>query len=343
MRHIRKAVMAVGAVLTIQAISHAGVLGVAENYNAFIFQDMGDSYGYAEGAVAVGGNASLFDYDVATSLTAGTNVVIGGNLSFASDNVSGNMIGGSVIANQSITMDNGGPTGDVTTNESFAGTGGPTMGGTIYYLDTYSNAGPNTYNTMQLSSPVPLPVDFASAQTDLLNTSNQLMGLTNNGSTSINLFDLTLTGTQTGLNVFSVNADDLMAATSISINLPTGAFAVINVIQSPDSYGAITLPAGITTNGYDPTDVLWNFNSFTTMTILDSFAGSILTPSANVVFVGGDLSGTLVANSLSGSGQFFSSDTYNHNIFVPLPASIYAGVVLLTGTAISRWLVRRSI
>jgi choice-of-anchor A domain-containing protein len=283
--------------LTLQPIAHAGVLGVAEGYNAFIFGNMSVQDSDTEGAVAVGGNATYTSYSIAQSLgNSGTNLVVGGNLNFSNGTIYGNtVVGGSATISSAST-------GSVTSH---------------------------------VSTPT-LPINFSAAQTNLTQTSTYLNGLSNTGSYVDAWGSLTFTGSNDGLNVFSIAASTLDSSYGITINIPSDAFAIVNVIGST----SVSLPnVGF---NFNSTDVLWNLSGVTTLSMA-SFNGSILAPSANVSFNNGALNGTLVANCLTGSGQL-NDVLFNHTVSqpnlgpststVPLPASVEGGLVLLSGMGI---------
>jgi choice-of-anchor A domain-containing protein len=310
--------------LAIQSAVHAGVLGVAEEYNAFIFQNMNQTSD-TEGALAVGGNLILNNYSVGLDVSgSNTNLVVGGSLTFH-----GGSINGSTVVGGNATFTNTAPAGNVTVGGNYTSDNQPS--GTVFYKGTFS--APSWANPGVAVSSVTLPVDFSAAQTSLTQTSTSLKSMPSTGSFVDSFGSLTFTGTNAGLNVFSIAANTLDSSNGITITIPSGAFAIVNVTGST----SVSLPnVGL---NFNSADVLWNLSGVTTLS-MSSFDGSILAPSANVTFNSGALNGTLVANSLSGGGQL-NEDLFQHTVLtpsfgptVPLPASVEGGLVLLAGMGI---------
>ena len=111
---------------------------------------------------------------------------------------------------------------------------------------------------------------------------------------------VTLTGTNSGLNVFDVSAADISGKNNLVLDAPTGSSALINVSGSSISL----LNQGFAVQGVDPSKVLFNFTDATSLSLGGiSIYGSILAPSAAVNFSNGQLNGLLVAKSFDGNGQ----------------------------------------
>jgi choice-of-anchor A domain-containing protein len=320
MRLICKSGITVAALWFAGATASAGVLGIAGNYNAFVFTLLSATDSSSEGALAVGGDVSVTDYTIGTSTSTGTNLVVAGDLS-----ITNGLINGSAITAGSTTIFETGVTGDITTGGDYTGDSGPTNGGTIFYGGTY--AGPPDATHQQVAS-VTLPVDFPSVETQLTNTSDSLAALTNTGSSTDDANDLVFTGAEDGQNVFSVDADDLANATKITFNIPPDATAIINVIDADDSGTAFLPDADF---DFDPGQVVWNFDNFSAV-LGSSFAGSILAPTSVVALGDGGVRGTIVADILT---------TDDEVLTIPLPSSVWAGLVLLGGLWISRRAVYR--
>ncbi|HWB54948.1 MAG TPA: choice-of-anchor A family protein [Tepidisphaeraceae bacterium] len=326
MRFIGIPVLAASVVLGLSArFAPADVLGPADGYDALIFQNM-TSGSDSEGALAIGGTFNLNGYSVASHLgTTGTHLVVGGNL-----NMTGGSINGDTYVGGTATINNAGPAGNLYT-DNYAGNNGPNK--TVYYTGTYS--GPSWINHTQISS-FTLPVDFATAQTQLTQTSSALAGLVNTGTLINNYNSLIFSGTNSGLNIFSVDASLLAGCYGVTVSIPSGAYALINITGST----SVTLPnVGFT---FDANNVLWNLSGVNSLT-MTSFSGSVLAPGADVSTSYGQFDGTLVAKSFTGNTELHNY-SFNHDIptsspgisTVPLPASAYAGLALLAGLGIYR-------
>ncbi len=112
---------------------------------------------------------------------------------------------------------------------------------------------------------------------------------------------LTLTGSGAERNVFEVSAADLAAASNVTISVPSGASALINIRGTSGSIKN----KGFNLQGISAERLLWNAPDLVSVEIASvAFPGSLLAPRADVVFNNGNFRGTLVAFSLNGSGSF---------------------------------------
>ena len=267
------------------------VLGPADGYNVFVFGNAKLSSD-SQGALAIGGDATLTSYSVAGSAPASnTNLIVGGNLTATYGTINGNAL---VAGNVDYT----GPSvnGSITSggNVNFHNSGGSVTNG-VYETGTYT--GPSYLTNAHITGPVALPIDFAGAKSVLTATADALATLNSNGVTTITYGALTFSGTNASTNVFNISASQLSGVNGITINIPTGADALINVT----GIGSVALPnVGF---NLSPASTLWNLDGFSTVTT-SSFSGSVLAPHADVTFNSGSFNGTLVANSLTGGGQF---------------------------------------
>ncbi len=170
---------------------HAGSIGIAQGYNAFILGNDSEANTDAEGKVAVGGTASFTNYSVASTYPANTPaaLVVGGSLSFTNGSVNGDVYS----ANPSTALN-------------------AKVHGTIYDNTT------------------PTPINFAEAQTQLTSEGAYLSTLTGNGTINTSS-GLSLTGTDATLDVFNLAPGQLAQANGmgLSINVPIGATVLVNV------------------------------------------------------------------------------------------------------------------
>lgn len=166
-------------------------LGVAKDFNLFVFENLNQPSSDTQGKLAVGGNAYLANYSVGDQLppNSGDVLIVGGTLTY----ISGAVYNGNVVYGVSTNL----PQSSVSIT-----------GGTLRQ-DT--------------------PIDFAAAKAYLQNLSTTLGGYTANGTVSLQWGGLTLTGTDPYLNVFAVNGSDLSSANNVTINAPNGSVVLVNI------------------------------------------------------------------------------------------------------------------
>src|SRR5262245_22510691 len=167
-------------------------LGVAADFNAFVFGDMNALTSDTEGRVAVGHDATFYAYGIGDKLpnSHGTrdDLIVGHDLTYTYGQVfSGNIAYGNTATLNSIGTPNG---------------------------------------TVRQEAGV---VDFAAAQAALTTMSNVLGAEAPNGITTVRHNNLTLRGTNTTLDFFTVTAAQLGNAKNICVIVPRDATVVINV------------------------------------------------------------------------------------------------------------------
>ena len=327
-------------------------LGTANDYNVFVFQtgtlETGGSQ--IEGRLAVGGEAHTKNYSIASLVPTADaqvpyNVVFGGNGSTNGTTWSGTIYG-SIISNGATTtiktpdvrgsvyaikaLDLGGSTG----------TGG-TVNGNAVYGTTFRKDSNVTVTGQTQQATSTLPFSFATAESDLRAISTRLKNLAATGTTTVQYGGITCTGTVAGLNVFNVSITSLNSCNNFTINVPSGATAVINITGT----GSPAMQNfGITLNGTDAGKVLYHFPDATSVGFGTSggieVKGSVLAPNAAVNFGNGQIDGTLVCNSLTATGLFKHVPfTGNLTSSAPLvlssltvsPASVIGGQQTATG------------
>ena len=238
-------------------------LGAATPFNVFVTGDASLQGSDSEGALAVGGNATLRDYSVGATLPTsnGTRnvLVVGGNLTFTN----GAVQNGNAVYGGKGTL----------TNVTFP-QGGSAQQGSV--------------------------LDFGAATTQLRGLSTYYATLTTNGTTSVQNSALTLSGSSTTLNVFTVSGSAVAGARSVTINAPASSTVLVNI---DGTTGGFT-NANFTLTGVDASHVLYNFYQATALTLQNvAIQGSILAPSAAIDFTAGVITGTLVGASLNSGGQ----------------------------------------
>lgn len=275
----------------------------AKDYNLFVLGDWASQYSDVQGRAAAGGNVTLNGYSVGSSLSSsasGTNTLV----------VGGNLN----FSNGSVSQGN-------------VAVGGTASGGV-----TVSNGTTTTGSTGGL--------DFAAESTRLQTLSDTLATYATTGTTTYQYGTLTLTGTSSGLNVFTISGSDLSSANSISISTPTGSQVLINVTGTTDSLSNL----GISLSGVVQTMVLYNFYEATSLSISGvSVLGTILAPDAAVSFNNGNINGTLIAGTFSGNGElhnYLYQGTLLDNVsVVPEPSG---WVMMIGGFGLIGGMLRRA-
>lgn len=258
-------------------------LGIAQDYNAFILQDINASGGDTEGRLAVGRDANLQFYGVGSHLTNshGTrdDFIVGRNM---------NAMGGWQVFNGNAVWGNSLIAGPTTPN-------GSTFHGT--------------------------PIDFAAATIDLTNRANQWSAISPNGTAVYDGFaTLTITGTDPNLNIIDIPGA-LWSNPSISsrfVNAPAGSTVLINISGTTNSMsGGLALTGGVTKQ-----TVLWNFYETTALnSSFLSMQGSVLAPLAHLELNGGNFEGISVLGSAHtfNGGEFHN---YGFDGKIPEPATL---------------------
>jgi choice-of-anchor A domain-containing protein len=291
MRNIRIALLALAlTVIAMPTVSQAAGLGVAGNYNVFVFGSFTASNSDAEGRVAVGGSASFSSYSVASARPENNTydgLVVGGALSYNNGEIHGNArVGGSV-----------------------SGSGYTVKGGAMY---------PNAV----------VPIDFNAAKTYMQNLSGTLSTLQATGNVSNDYGGLVLTGDgTTNAQVFNIDGSSLTSSIwgiKALNNVAVGTTIIINISGTSVDFN-LAMQALDAHSQY----VIFNFYEATDLTLeYQSIEGSILAPFADVTGKGGNLDGTLIANSFDGATEFHDN-TFKGDLPTPIP-----GAVWLLGTGL---------
>ncbi|MCE1187686.1 MAG: choice-of-anchor A family protein [Ignavibacteria bacterium] len=255
------------------------VLGPASDFDLFSFSDVTAPSSDVEGRVAVGNNAYFSNYSIGYKLPVSHGAV------------------DALIVNNNLTFNSG-----------------AVYGGNIVYGNV-TNLPVNTVSINDGTLRKDKPVDFVAAKDYLSTLSTSLGGYSVNGTTIFQYSGLTLTGTDTKLNIFSVKAADLNAATSVAITVPNGAAAIVNISGTD-----IQWSGGLTVNGTEINNVLYNFPNAVNLKISGiDVRGSILAPLAQLDYNSGVINGQVIVNGMSGQGQinhkpFFGSIPVDNKI-----------------------------
>jgi choice-of-anchor A domain-containing protein/uncharacterized repeat protein (TIGR01451 family) len=273
-------------------------LGPAQDFTITAFGDLNLMYTDTEGAMAVGGDASLTSFTVNASRAnqgyTGLALSVGGGLTFTY----GSLWGGATVGGKA----------------TLTGVGGVT--------------------SLTEGTPPPVP-DFAALLAALAARSDQWADIEPAGSAAPYPNGVLLKGTDPVRNVFTVPASTLMAAGEININVPVGSTTLINVTGSSYSLGATSTiryydaASGTYRDwGHDaPTadlarlrdGTLWNFPEATEIHFAKGFAwqGSILAPRAVMDTTYLQINGNVIVGALYGTGE---THLYPPDLCLPDPA-----------------------
>ncbi len=243
----------------------AAAFGVASDYNVFVFGNMNQSSD-AEGRVAVGGNATFTNFGIGDRLPnsngSDTRLVVGGDLTYNG----GQVFGGNAI-----------------------------VGGTVntpVFFNCTPNCGVSQGN----------PINFAAAQQDLLDLSQQWGNLAPTGTAEHKWGGIWLQGTNSDVSVFNIDGSWFGQSTYLNLsNVSNNATLLFNVSGSAVNISNF----GLNLHGFQRENIVFNFTEATSLATTGfSFYGSVLAPQAHYTFNNGNVEGNLVAASVSGSGEF---------------------------------------
>jgi choice-of-anchor A domain-containing protein/uncharacterized repeat protein (TIGR01451 family) len=258
-------------------------LGPIDTWSIVVQGDLRQENTDAEGRVAAGGDVTLANYGVASKLPV--------------DGARVDLVAGGDLTGSNVGVNRG------------SVTYGGTLRGTVY--------APN--GTIRHAAP---QQDFATLFTAAAARAEHWAALEPDGTVSGPVYGaLTLTGTSTTLNVFTIAATKLQQAQRILIRVPFGSSTLINVTgaqyttaQYPTSSIELWNGTQFVQFGNEAPSpelealrraMLWNLPDATRVQIGPGIAwqGSVLAPHAVVRFDNGQLNGTLVAGALQGTGE----------------------------------------
>jgi choice-of-anchor A domain-containing protein len=238
----------------------AQVFGAAADYNAFVLEAYNGFNSDSEGKVAVGGNATIQNYDIGLLDPGGNALVVGGNLSFTNGTIRGNSV----------------------------------VNGSASYTNTaFTNGG---------SAQSGMPLNFGAAGSYLMGVSDVWESLASTGTAQNQFGNLNLSGSNANLNVFNLTAAQLSGISSVNVNVPEGAAAIINVAGSSVSFPSI----GYSYNGSQDkgkmVNVAWHMPDISNIN-MSYLGGTMFAPRADVKGTWGVINGQLIANSWDGPTQ----------------------------------------
>ncbi len=246
------------------------------------------------------------------------NVFIFGDFTSSGSDTEGRLAVGrdAVLTNYSVGNALGSPGGDsLVVGRNLTFTSGQVNNGNAVYGNsaTTTNFGIPNGSVIQGN-----PIDFAAAQAQLTGLSGSLAAMGMNGSFVDYYGTLQFVGTDPSLNTFTVTAPSVNSATGIQINAPANSTVVINIGGDNIYFDYF----GISIANTDKQHVLYNFYEATKITIAGiSVQGSILAPLATVDFTNGNVEGTLIANNVSGQGEYHNYK-FQGNLPIPEPSGV---------------------
>jgi choice-of-anchor A domain-containing protein len=275
--------IAVSGLLLGALVGQAGAisLGTAGEFNAFIFEDFTATATDTWGRVAVGGNATLANYDAGSRLSPSDEdvLIVGGDLNFTG----GSVFNGNAVIGNNATLHNVTAHNDLqVVNGSLSLNNGEVKGDIVY-----GGA---------------LPVNFADERAYLEALSTRLATKVATGTTSYNYNGVQISGNKAeALQVFQIDGAKLSAASYIDFDtssISDNATVVFNVsgsmatMQYMGVQSLATIRSNVLFNFYEAAEV--NLNGI-------QFEGSLLAPFAHINGNNGELNGTVIAQSWSGS------------------------------------------
>jgi len=253
-------------------------LGCVGKYNIFILENIDMRNTYVEGRVAVGGNVTLQNVGVGggirplPSYGTDSSLIIGGNI---------NIIGGRNYSGNTVRN-----TGSNVISNTMSRSNGALITGISNYFD-----GKGEY------------LKGASASWSRLST---------NGDCGVDLGDLTLKGVDPCLNIFQINANNVVASdlkleqlNSINIVAPPGSTILINVAGINIAFGSCQiLRNDIAATRVDARTIIWNFPLASKWTNkATTIYGSVLAPFASAKTIFSEINGNVIFKFLSGNAE----------------------------------------
>ena len=293
----------------------SGTLGTAGNYSEWVAGSVTRGIGTVAGPVAYGGSATFGQYSPSI---AGPTIAAGVAANASSLNL---LVGGALTVYGPSTLDAG--SGKIAGAEAPDATLTVIGGGTVTNNVTSSG----------------LPFSFTSVGTGLVAASNGWAAASATGTTVLSGATLTLTGTDSTQDIFTVTEAQLAAADNIVINVPSASpqpTVLINVTGT----GSYTNPSGqnITyTNGgtAQAATTLWNFNQASSITLSGlTWDGTIVAPFVSKLSASnGSILGSLIIGGSGAGGAFATSVTPATHTW-DTGTTNGSGLVLFTGACL---------
>lgn len=282
MLSIRRVALCSALLLTINHNAWADLnpFGTANEYNIFTLSNAVHYGGDSEGSVAIGGAAHLKSFGVANKLSGNVDIglVVGGSLNFSNGEVS---VGDIHVAGTATTSSVGMPQGNLQSPSS--------------------------------------PIDFSVEKTYLQNLSTYWASLPSTGTIKLeNWGGLTLTGSNTDVNVFTLTAAQWKASRQITVNVPSSSSSIINIAGTSDHIPADHTWFGSMTANKHKT--VWNFHEATELSIQStSWQGTLFAPFAHFTYKNGNQEGHLIVDTLTATNYSAEAHWYRFTGDLPVP------------------------
>ena len=246
-----------------------------DGINVLVQNNFQSQFSEVQGVLAVGGNATLFNYGVDLFSTpyggaGGYGLVVGGNLTFSSGSV-----------------------GTLVTNPAQTYYGGTLSGSSVNYTGGF-----NSVN----------PLNFGALFSQASSASTALAGYSNTGATTLNVGGifgnpggLTLTGDgSSAVQVFSISGLDLQSRNQIAVaNVPTTSTILVNVTGAFAQLASVDGTAPFASFGGN---VLFNFMDATQVNFANTgLYASVLAPNALITSNSGHIQGVVIAKDWNGN------------------------------------------
>ena len=259
----------IGSVLFSPAARAATVF---DGLNVLIQDSFQSQFSEVQGVLAVGGNATLFNYGVDLLSTpyggaSGYGLVVGGNLTFSSGSV------GTLITNPAQTY-----------------YGGALSGSLVNYTGGFNSVNPLSFSSLFNQASI---------------ASTALAGYSNTGAATLdaggNVGWLTLSGDGSSpVQVFSISGTDLQTRHQIVVNnVPTTSTMLVNVTGTFAELASVDSTAPFAPFGGN---VLFNFKDATQVNFAQTgLYASVLAPNALITSNSGHIQGVVIAKDWNGN------------------------------------------
>jgi choice-of-anchor A domain-containing protein len=283
-----------GVALLPGARAEAVGLGLASDFNLFMFGDVERTSGDVFGRAAVGGDAQFTDFWISRTHPSDPsgNLIVGGNLTLNRVSIGSDKQGSAIVGGSWSITDSGNP------------------------------------SIIQGQ-----PIDFAAEKAYLTQYAKFWAGLPATGITTIVSGNVTLTGSNPLLNIFTLPGSDL-GKIRLDIQVPKGSTVLVNL----SGEHARMYELGYGTNSIDPHFILYNFYEASILDLRNiGVEGSILAPYAQINFESGNVEGNLIGLSL----RSYKGEEHDYPFEGDLPSVPEAASLLLLGSGlILLWVFR---
>lgn len=305
MQYLSRALVAAAALAACSAQAATTVdLGVAGQFSALTFGDFNGYSGDTGSLLAVGGNASFTNWTVNAYNLTGYN-----GYSF--------IVGGNLAANA----------GRINGNTAVVGTAS---------LNGVNNTGPVSTGTSVL--------DFAALYGQLRNTSSATAAVAATGTVDYSGGSTFLTGTNSNVEVFSIDGSELSADHYLAAlsGIKPNATVILNISGQNVNLGSFGIDLA---EGPTQPNLLLNFYQATSLSFANlAVEGAVLAPDAVVTGTSGHIGGTFIARSFAstGSGNFEFHDINFNPVVIPSAVpEPETWAFLMAGTGCLTWSSRR--